>query len=411
MPKLYQHGLVLFAFLAALAALDAALAAVGLVSWFNGLRWLRVHIVTLGIITQLSFGLFLWAPRHRWGREGGAPISVWLLLSAGICALLVGIPLMSQPIIIVGGFIVFGAALVVLRNLLLLKPGVEGDERSLGRPFFLAALAFLLLGVVVGAGLWAGWGRDLRMSAPREVHIHANTWGFASLAFAGLLADWIRRLSGHGISRPRDLGRIFWLLIVSGVLLLIGPWIGSLPVQGVGILLHLAAAIWLLVLILPPLSKSERGWAPWNVHIAAGYLWILGLAAMVPVVLLLGTEFTLASVEETAPQVLVYGWALQVAMGLAPRVWTHGGTGSGSAAALEQSGVAPEEPSAIRSLTVGNFGGWLTVLAINMGSALLAASILLQTRMATLYGWGYGFLAFGLAVFALRLRQPMSVDD
>jgi hypothetical protein len=37
--------------------------------------------------------------------------------------------------------------------------------------------------------LWVGWNEPLRLGVPKEVHIHANSWGFASLVFAGLLID------------------------------------------------------------------------------------------------------------------------------------------------------------------------------------------------------------------------------
>ena len=55
--NLYLLLTALYISLAALLAADAALASFTIVPWFNGLRWLRVHLITLGAITETLFGL------------------------------------------------------------------------------------------------------------------------------------------------------------------------------------------------------------------------------------------------------------------------------------------------------------------------------------------------------------------
>ena len=59
----------------------------------NGLRWLQVHFITLGVLTQVLFGALpelvasrsgKLKPRMQWG--------VWLILNAGLVALLIAIP-------------------------------------------------------------------------------------------------------------------------------------------------------------------------------------------------------------------------------------------------------------------------------------------------------------------------------
>ena len=59
--------------------------------------------------------------------------------------------------------------------------------------FYLAGLAYLLFGIIVGSGIWFGWGQALGMANPTEVHIHTNIWGFMSLVLN------LRQLEAHNI--------------------------------------------------------------------------------------------------------------------------------------------------------------------------------------------------------------------
>jgi hypothetical protein len=55
--NLYLLMTAIFILMASLMAADAALTSFTLVPWFNGLRWLRVHLITLGAMTEALFGL------------------------------------------------------------------------------------------------------------------------------------------------------------------------------------------------------------------------------------------------------------------------------------------------------------------------------------------------------------------
>ena len=85
MPYPYLMMTLLFASLAVLAALDSSLASLNLLPWFNGLRWLRVHLITLGTLTELFFGLLpvLVAARARQARPR-MRWDIWLVLNAGL---------------------------------------------------------------------------------------------------------------------------------------------------------------------------------------------------------------------------------------------------------------------------------------------------------------------------------------
>jgi hypothetical protein len=200
---------LLYASLAVLVAVDASAASWNLLPWFNGLRWLRVHFITLGVLTEVIFGLLAALvaapsgrpkPKTRW--------DIWLTLNAGLLILIIGVPLVNPVLMITGSTLVFIAATLLVKQLSGLRPIAPAINApaGTGRKFYIAGLSYLLLGIFVGAGLWAGWPQLFQIKVPLEVHIHANNWGFMSLVFAGLLVDLYpgfakRRWPGHAPSR------------------------------------------------------------------------------------------------------------------------------------------------------------------------------------------------------------------
>ncbi len=111
MPFPYLFTTLLYIVLALLAAADASLVSLELADAFAALRWLRVHFITLGIISQVVFGVLpgLVAgltnkprPPMRW--------SIWLALNAGLVALVAGFFGLNQSMILTGGTLVFIAA-------------------------------------------------------------------------------------------------------------------------------------------------------------------------------------------------------------------------------------------------------------------------------------------------------------
>ena len=103
------------------------------------------------------------------------------------------------------------------------------------------------MGIIVGTGLWLGWSGPLRIQVPLEVHIHANNWGFLSLVFAGLIIDMVPLLRGQPLATPRALKIIFWSMTLGALGLVMGPWLGgALWVTVPGLVLHIAATVWVL---------------------------------------------------------------------------------------------------------------------------------------------------------------------
>jgi len=215
---------LLYISMAALLALDNALGLFGVVDLFTGIRWLRVHFITLGTLTEITFWLM---PALVAARKGAPPPStrwdIWLALNGGIITLLIGIPLLNGLQIITGGALVFIAVLLLMGQLGGMGTRSLPSSANAGRPFYIAGLSFLLLGIMVGTGLWQGWGEALRIKVPIEVHIHANIWGFTSLTFAGLLVDFYPAFSGRRLAWPHSIPALFWLMTLGALGLVLGP--------------------------------------------------------------------------------------------------------------------------------------------------------------------------------------------
>ena len=85
--------------------------------------------------------------------------------------------------------------------------GIGGGQQTQGSgslKFYLTGLVYLLVGIIIGTGLWVGWSEPLRIGIPKETHIHAHSWGFAAPGLAGpgqVLRPSGGRQHGHGPQR------------------------------------------------------------------------------------------------------------------------------------------------------------------------------------------------------------------
>jgi cytochrome c oxidase cbb3-type subunit 1 len=311
--NLYLLMTALFVAMAALMAADSALSSFTIIPWFNGLRWLRVHLITLGAISETLFGLLpiivairhgIPRPRFRW--------SIWMSLNVGLLTLLIGIPIVNQALILAGGTLVFVATLLLLIQLREMGqekaglPTATASGENEGRKFYIAGLTYFLLGIIVGTGLWLGWSDWLRIQVPVEVHIHANNWGFLTLVFAGLLIDMYPTWAKRPLAWPRSLTPIFWMLTIGALGLVIGPWVKSNWFSVPGIILFLAATIWLLLNAIKPLWGDREAWSqPGLWHLVSAYFWILAPVLVAPFIVFGVSGFPGAGIEQNAPQALI----------------------------------------------------------------------------------------------------------
>ena len=216
---------ILFMSLAALTALDNSLASFNLISSFGGMRWLRVHFITLGTLTEAAFWLM---PALAAARQGQPPPQTrwgtWLALNAGIVTLLIGIPLVNSTLILAGGTLVFIAVMMLIKQLADMGARPVDAGSGQGRPFYIAGLGYFLLGIIVGTGLWLGWGAWLRIQVPIEVHIHATAG--ASCLSSSPLSSTPTRASRPALARPARLRHLLaaglWRAGAGA-----GPWVCS----------------------------------------------------------------------------------------------------------------------------------------------------------------------------------------
>jgi hypothetical protein len=380
---------LLYASLAALAALSSALTSFDILPWFNGLRWLRVHFITLGALTQIAFGLLPVLVAARAARPRPAMRwDIWLALNSGLLILLIGIPLVNFSLIFAGGTLIFIAATLLILQLSALRAALPQNGSPLARWFYIAGLSFLVLGIIVGTGLWLGWGPMLGIKTPIEVHIHANNWGFMALMFAGLLIDLYPGFAKHSLAWPRSLKPIFWMMTLGALLLVIGPWVKSELFTVPGILLHLSATGWLLANIIVPLKGERSAWGPGLWHLVTAYAWIIAPVLVAPLILLKVPGFPGAGIEQNAPQALIYGWVLQFGYAVLPYVFARF--------------LLPEQPAQLG-------GSWFSLITAHLGGIVLWASIFITDYQALLNGLAYGLWMLSLLPVVRQLWQIAQV--
>ncbi|MEJ2748066.1 MAG: hypothetical protein P8183_09180 [Anaerolineae bacterium] len=315
----YFLMVILYLSLAVLSALEASFSSLHILPWFNGMKWLRIHLITLGALTETFFWLLpvvtavrakLPRPSFRW--------DIWLTLNAGILLLLIGIPLVNAVPIFAGGALVFTAVVLLIAQLSGLRPEKTTSPVNAGRKFYLAGLSYFLLGILIGTGLWFGWNEALGNKSPLEAHIHANNWGLMSLVFAGLLVDFYPKWAKRPLANPRSITPIFWLMSIGAFGLVFGPWLGATYLLVPGLILHLVATGWLLFNVIQPLRGDRAGWTTGMLHLVTSYFWLLAPVLVAPLVLLHVPGIPGPTIEANAPQALIYGWVLQFGFAIVP---------------------------------------------------------------------------------------------
>ncbi len=301
----YFFTALVYSIFGLMAAIEALAISWGWLAGINSISWTRIHFITLGIVSQAIFG---YVPKHL-HPNSETDWNIWILLNAGIVTFFFGRGIVNAPIMIVGGMLVFIATLLFVIQLVSLRDG----EYQTGK-FYITATIFLLFGIVLGTSIWAGWNSVLGIHNALEAHIHANNWGFLSLVFAALLLDLYPTFTGKQIHWPNSIGLIYMTLTIGGVGLVMGPWIGNIPITVAGMISFIIGGVTLLLDITLPLrgERKEIG----VLHLLAAYVWIFVPLFFAPFVIFEFQGFEW--VEPSAPQALIYGWVLQFAIAIIP---------------------------------------------------------------------------------------------
>lgn len=375
MPIPYLITTLLYTLVALFIAADASLVSMNLLSAFPALRWVRVHFITLGIISQVAFGLLpiliaslakKQKPAMRW--------DIWLTLNAGFVALVAGFSGVNQAMIFTGGTLIFVAATLLLIQLW----NVRGGDAPASIKFYITGVFYLLVGIIIGTGLWLNWSDALYIKVPLEAHIHANSWGFMSLVFAGLLVDFVPMVTGRALGGKNAVTYIYWGMTLGAFGLVLGPWLGgSLPPTVSGLVLHLSSTIWMVVLLIKAFKQSGKLNSAGSWHLVSSYMWIIAPIGMAPFIMLGIVEG--GPIESTAPQALIYGWVLQYGIALIPYI-------------ARRFFLKEENPQLGRS--------WLSLISATLGSIFVWVSIFIVPARGVLYGIGF-------ALYAIVLIPPV----
>ncbi|MEY2819233.1 MAG: hypothetical protein RL275_2696 [Chloroflexota bacterium] len=375
MPIPYLITTLLYTLVALFIAADASLVSMNLLSAFPALRWVRVHFITLGIISQVAFGLLpiliaslakKQKPAMRW--------DIWLTLNAGFVALVAGFSGVNQAMIFTGGTLIFVAATLLLIQLW----NVRGGDAPASIKFYITGVFYLLVGIIIGTGLWLNWSDALYIKVPLEAHIHANSWGFMSLVFAGLLVDFVPMVTGRALGGKNAVTYIYWGMTLGAFGLVLGPWLGgSLPPTVSGLVLHLSSTIWMVVLLIKAFKQSGKLNSAGSWHLVSSYMWIIAPIGMAPFIMLGIVEG--GPIESTAPQALIYGWVLQYGIALIPYI-------------ARRFFLKEENPQ------LG--GSWLSLISATLGSIFVWVSIFIVPARGVLYGIGF-------ALYAIVLIPPV----
>lgn len=326
MPHPYFLMSLLYLSLVALGALASILTGLEIIPLFGSLKWLRVHLVTLGAFSEIVFGL---APtlvakvrglprlKMRW--------DIWLSLNAGLVLLLIGIPTITHSLIVSGGTLVGVAVILLIKQLTDMRSPQPRQEssRTEGRIFYMTGLSYLVIGGLVGTGLWLGWSEALHIVSPIEVHVHTNLWGFAAIILAGLLVDLYTSFANRPLAWPRSISWIYWSMTLGAFGLIAGPWLNVSLFTVVGLILHTLGSILLLVVVIKPLIGDRTAWTPGVWHLLTSYVWFFLPVVVAPLIVARAADFPVQEISGSGGPILIFGWILQFGYALVPYLFTR----------------------------------------------------------------------------------------
>ncbi|WP_423744635.1 hypothetical protein V5735_00885 (plasmid) [Haladaptatus sp. SPP-AMP-3] len=383
-----------------LALLGRLTTGMGLIETLPRLRWLLIHFVTIGAMTQALFGL-LPSLLASVGATESRPTNAsrwrqWLLLNVGFPTLLVGMAAGSTTTAVVGGSFVLLALVSLTVTVFRLSSRPRG---RLGR-FYRTAPWFLVVGVTMAFGMLLDVHGPGGYFGSIEAHVHANVWGFLALVAAGTLLHLVPALDGTTLRYPTLVPVTYWGLTLGAIGLVSGPWLAFHALTFGGLSVYVVGTVALLVNVVG--TRRASGCRPDARigHVLGAYLWLVVPVPFAPLVLLFPTVVPGAPIETAAINGLVFGWMLQLAMAFLP-VAAASADGRPWSFDLEAAAERAISPSWVElgTLNVGMVAIWLTALPPFSGVA----------DALTLGGFSLVALAWG--VFLRELWTALVADS
>ncbi|MDE3091090.1 MAG: NnrS family protein [Chloroflexota bacterium] len=363
----------LYFLLDALVLITLALVMAGVFPSFAGGTWVRVHLLTIGVVTQLILGAL---PGLTAAKLGTAPPSsrvtwvLWLLVNVSFVTLLMSMPAGLNGIAAVGATGVF-AAIVIMLATIYRQVGSSSSRADAAVRLYVAGPIFFLVGILMALSMLLNWPAPGGLFGILEAHVHANVWGFLAFVVAGFLLNHVPKWTGAPLPFPSRVTLTAWLLIVGATGLVAGPWLAILPMTIAGIVIYLTGTALLLANIGGAIL-SARGWTPNLAHLAIAYVWMIVPAIVAPIILFVTGKLPTGAVESAAVAGLVLGWILQIVLGALP---------------LRLNEERATEPD--------RNGGWFSVITLNLGVASIWLAAFLPDWASALTTIGFTLVFVG----------------
>lgn len=358
-PFLLVAGLYLsVGLLAVVGRLGVELGAIGSLP---RLRWLTIHFVTIGGLTQALFGALPALVRSDFGAMSAKTRNrwfQWVSLNTGYPLVLLGMATGNTTTAVSGATLV----LVALGGLLVTvaQTSVSGDHRS---RFFRTAPWFLAVGILAAFGMLLGVHGPGGYFGSIEAHVHANVWGFLALVAAGALLTVIPSTFGAELRYPRLRGVAYWGVTAGAAGLVAGPWLARHELTMGGLVVYVVGTAALLANVVGTYHAGDRTRTRRLALVLGAYLWLAFPVPWAPLVLLFPETVPGAAIEVAAIDGLVFGWMLQLAMAFLPAV----------AVSL---GRETRDIGTLLDAAAGVVGrpSWLQIASVNLGMLALWAT-------------------------------------
>ncbi len=395
-PVTRAHFLIalVYGVVALLSLLNFTLAQFGILPELNNLYWFRLHVLTIGVLVQAAFGVLPLLLARRLSATPPPSWQMWsvfVFLNAGVLLLAVGQVAGVQWQRSAGGGILLVAALAEIALLSTMWRRAP-QPRPVLAGFYLAAPFYLLLGILMALTMIDGWWSPRGFQAVKESHIHANIFGFTGILVAGVTLDILPALFGRTLARPRWIKPTFWLMVVGGVGLWLGPYLGVLPIIGGSLLIYVSGLVLMLVNFFITTHRPTPVRIVNGAHLLLSYIWIAAPAIATLFFVLLGPDnVPLARLELGVTQGLIYGWLMQIVLAFLPLAVVRFSSGG-----WEQV-IARQE------------GSWFALVVLNLAVAVIwLASIVMQWQQARpVVAIAYFFVFVAMLPYLWRLVRAL----
>jgi hypothetical protein len=263
----------LYLLLDALVVAAMVLVTAGILPSIAGLGWLRVHLLTIGVATQLALGLLPGIAAARLGTKAPDPRLtpiVWLLVNVSFALLLVSMSAGMATVAAASTMGILVATALMLGTVI--RSGVHAPAgRRAGARLYVAGPIFFLIGTTMALSMLLGWSSPGGFFGLIEAYVHANVWGFLGLVVADVLLDRVPTQIRQPLRYPRLVLAMTWLLIGGAAGLVAGPWLAFDPLLLGGIILYMMGTGMLIVNLAGTMQAGHR-WTPNLSHVLLAYV-------------------------------------------------------------------------------------------------------------------------------------------